>query len=188
MILGLLTNGLSAESVQIPSRGLESLTVPEGRLWAGCSLNPARPAQLSPEASRGTGVRIIPGDPYTTNPWIGRDPLNVVRILGRVDAPVSPASVPDGPPLDRRQAAQYFARWMDGIVEAYRAAYSSSGGTVEVFAVRFENERLAGATKPPASRGQARSHVVMGPDLVVVSAQSANDCFDAVRSHIESLR
>jgi hypothetical protein len=184
MILGLGTP-ISVEGAQIPSRGLESLTIPEDRLPAGCSLKPPPPAQVSPKASGDTRVGVVPGNSYATNPWIGRDLLNVARVLALID---TPASVPDGPPLDRRQAGQYLARWMEGIVEAYRAAYSSSGGAVDVVAVRFENERLAAATRPPARRGLALSRVVMGPDVVVVSAEAANDCFNAARSHIESLR
>jgi hypothetical protein len=100
---------------------------------------------------------------------------------------------PDGPALDRRQAVRYQLRWADGVAEAYRATYLwSDGSEVDVSAVRFEEEKLAGAPPPPAGPtlvDRAVSRIVIGPSVVLVSARGGtNNCFETIRDYIQSLR
>jgi len=99
---------------------------------------------------------------------------------------------PDPTTLDPRQAAQFELRWADGVTEAYRAAYlSRDGSVVEVVAVRFDDEKSARAVPSGAgpSRGGVTSRIVLGSNVARVSARGgSNGCFEAIRSHIESLR
>ena len=182
---------LAPAAGQRTTSGLEALTVPERRLPTGCRLQPSVPPQpAAPDTGRGTRLVMI-RSPFPTNPWIGREREIVARIARLVDDAASPQ--PDGPPLDRRQAAAFELRWADGIAEAYRAAYTWAGGSdVEVAGVRFEDEKRARALPPPGAGSSLRgvtNRVVIGPSVVRVSAPGGtNSCVESIRNHIESLR
>ena len=166
--------------------GLNALTVPEDRLPEGCRLKLPPPA---PAGGRGSRVVSAQPPPFSANPWLGTDRRPVATIRQILEGP---PRVPDGPPLDQRQAARYFLRFADGIVDAYRATYQwSDESDVDVYAVRFEGEDLVRELprERASSRGGVTSRVVIGPAVALVSARGGvNRCFEAVRAYIQSLQ
>ena len=167
---------------------LSSLTVPADRLPPGCTLVPeGRPAASSLQGAAvvaGTRGIITP-----TNPWVGSDRRIVAAIRQRIEGT---RPEPDGPPLDLAAATAYRLKWADHVVEAYHARYRSGDeSTIEVFAVRFDDEALAGPT-PPGGMTRARpglaNRVVIGPTVVVVSAAVSSGCFQRVSEYVTSLR
>jgi hypothetical protein len=98
--------------------------------------------------------------------------------------------MPDGPPLEARDAAAFELKLADNVVEAYHASYAAADGSqTEVFAVTFNDstlakpEPLSAMVNPP--RG-LRSRFVRGSTVVVVSG-SRSECFRAVDGYIRSL-
>jgi hypothetical protein len=195
----IITSGLVGWFLVLPSAvavaqgpiiGLETLTVPDGRLPAGCRLKPLA-APVAPDASQRSPIVVTgsSGPDLPTNPWTGRERQMMATIRRAVDG--TPMQ-PDGPALDRRQAAQYQLRWADGVAEAYRATYVwSDGSEVEVSAVRFEEEKLAAVPPPPGGLTlveRIASRIVIGPSVVLVSARGTNSCFETIRDYIQSLR
>jgi hypothetical protein len=191
-LAGFLAFPLALAAAQRPSDRLETLTVPQDRLPTGCRLKPVAPPPVLSNSSQGSRVVVTgsSGPSFPTNPYIGRERQAMAAIRRMVDGtPVQP----DGPAFDRRQAAEYQLRWAEGVAEAYRATYLwSDGSEVDVSAVRFEDEKLAGATPPQGvlfSVAGTTSRIVMGPNVVMVSARSGtNSCFETIRDHIQSLR
>src|SRR5688572_3927629 len=109
LVVAFLALPLAVAAVQGPTSGLETLTVPEVRLPPGCRLKPFAAPQIIPDASRGSPVVVTgsSGPSFPTNPWIGRERQALAMIRRMVDG--TPMQ-PDGPALDRRQAAQYQLR------------------------------------------------------------------------------
>jgi len=136
----LLAGGVVAGSVQ-SGQTLGALTVPAAALPSGCALKP--PAPRPAPISRG-GVTVIHGatwSPFPTNPWSGSDRKFVTAVRKAIDgAP----RMPDGPPLEARDAAAFELKWVEHILEAYHAGYASADGSqVEVFAVTFNDVKFA---------------------------------------------
>jgi hypothetical protein len=97
--------------------------------------------------------------------------------------------MPDGPPLEARDAAALELKLADDVREAYHAAYASADRSqTEVFAVTFSDatlakpESLSATMNPPPG---LRSRVVRGPTVIVVSG-GRRECFRAVDEYIRS--
>ena len=101
--------------------------------------------------------------------------------------------VPDGPPADARRATQYQRLLTDGVIEGYRAEYSSSDGVdLEVVALRFEDQKRAKAMTlaPVKSPAYGSAHrVVFGSTVVQITTRSHfSTCLETVQRYISSLR
>ena len=172
----------------IPS--LTQLTAPVSSLPPGCALRP--PAPGSRVAVRGEIVRVngASWSPLPTNPWVGTDREIVAAVRKTIDA--TPRMVPDGPPLDTSAAAEFELKWADNVLEAYYAGYATGDGSdVDVRAVTFDSvtvvrpEPLSGALNPAP---RVRRRFVRGATVVLVSADTVNECLEAVLAHVESVR
>ena len=168
---------------------LSALTVPSEALPGGCALQQPAPRPESGSSPEGTLVRSEEWPSFPTNPWLGSDRKLVAEVRKAIDGT---PRLPDGPPLGSRDAAAFLLKLADNVVEAYRAAYVSTGGSqVAVWAVRFNDDTLAtpeplwGTMNPP--RG-FRDRVVRGATVVLVTAPSSNACARAVDAHIRSLK
>jgi hypothetical protein len=149
---------------------LAVLTVPAKALTSECRLQP----------DSATNVRSA----FATNPWIGDDrrAMSMIKTaMGFI------TKVPDGPPLDRRQAAEFERRSMEGVHEGYRAAYEDSDGVdVEVLALDFDTAAQAAAMQLTANR---TTRFVRGSTLIVITRRDAHSgCFEAVQAHIAALK
>lgn len=167
---------------------LSTLRVPPTALPSDCALK--QPAAKPAPITRGgvTAIRAVPSSPFPTNPWSGTDRKIVTTVRKAIDgAP----RMPDGPPLDARDAAAFELKLADNVLEAYHAAYSSADGSqTEVFAIAFNDstlakpEPLSATMNPPLG---LRSRFVRASTVVVVSG-SRSECFRAVDAYIRSLK
>lgn len=169
---------------------LSSLTVPAGALPIGCALE--QPAPKPAQAPR-SGVIVLGGmmqRGFPSNPWTGTDRKLLAAVRKAIDgAP----RMPDGPPLEAREAAAFELRLADNVLEAYHAVYGPADRPqVEVHAITFSDAALAkpdplsAMMNPP--RG-LRSRLVRGATVVVVSGVAPpNECFRAIETHIGSLK
>jgi len=183
----LLVGGTVADSAR-SWQTLSALTVPPTTLPSGCSLT--QPAPTPAPMTRGgvTVIQGVPSSPFPTNPWSGADRRIVTIVRKAMDgAP----RIPDGPPLEARDAAAFELKLADDVLEAYHAAYASADGSqTEVFAVTFDDSTLAkpeplSATMNPTTG--LRSRFVRGATVVVVSG-SRSECFRAVNGYIRSVK
>ena len=183
----LLVGGADADSARSwPT--LSTLTVPPTTLPSGCALK--QPAPKPAPIARG-GVTVIqggPSSPFPTNPWSGTDRRIVTTVREAIEgAP----RMPDGPPLEARDAAALELKLADNVLEAYHAAYASADGSqTEVFAVTFNDSTLAKPESLSASMNPPpglRSRFVRGSTVVVVSG-SRSECFRAVNEYIRSVQ
>jgi hypothetical protein len=167
---------------------LSTPTVPPMALPNGCALK--QPAS-KPVPIAGGGVTVIqggPSSPFPTNPWSGTDRRIVTTVREAIDGE---PRMPDGPPLEARDAAALELKLADNVLQAYHAAYASADGSqTEVFAVTFNDSTLAkpeplSATMNPSP--EFRSRFVRGSTVVVVSG-SRSECFRAVKGYIRSLK
>jgi hypothetical protein len=183
----LLVGGAVAGSA--PSwQALSTLTVPLTALPSDCGLK--EPAPKPAPITRGgvTAIQAVPSSPFPTNPWSGTDRRIVTTVREAIDgAP----RMPDGPPLEARDAAAFELKLADNVLEAYHAAYASADGSqTEVFAVTFNDstlakpEPLSATMNPPTG---LRSRFVRGSTVVVVSG-SRSECFRAVNEYIRSVQ
>lgn len=170
---------------------LDALTMPNRALPSDCALKQpaAKPAPSS--RAQGTVTRSVEWSPFPTNPWSGTDRKLVTEVRQAIDGT---PRLPDGPPLEPRDAAVFLLKWADDVVDAYRAVYASSGGSeVGVWAVRFNDDNLAKPEPPPGtihptrSRG-FRSRLVLGATVVLVTAPASNECVRAIDGYIRSLK
>ena len=168
---------------------LSALTVPAAALPSGCALTQLAPRPAPIARGRVTVIHGAPWSPFPTNPWSGTDRKIVTEVRKVIDGT---PRMPDGPPLEAREAAALELKLADNVLEAYHAVYASADGTrVEVFAVTFNDEalakpeRLSETMNPP--RG-LRSRLVRGATVVVVSAPTAGECARTVESYIRSGR
>jgi hypothetical protein len=156
---------------------LQSLTVPAKVLTQDCRLQP------DPVGGR---VRQA----FASNPWIGDDRRAVVMIKTAMGAVMT--RLPDGPPLDRRQAADFERRSIEGVNHGYRAAYENSDGVdVEVLALDFDTAARAAGLQLTSPREAAKqtTRFVRGSTVIVIKARAAHsDCFEHVRAYIASLK
>lgn len=182
----LLASGVASSAQSV--RTLSTLTVPVKALPGSCALKKL-PAPAPVSRGRVTTIQGWALLPFPTNPWSGTDPKIVTEVRKAIDgAP----KLPDGPPLEAREAAALELKLAANVLEAYHAAYASSDGSeVEVFAATFDDTKLAkpdslSATMAPP-RG-LRSRVVRGATVIVVSARSSSECALAVDRYIRSLK
>jgi hypothetical protein len=178
------------------------LTVPPGSLPDGCRLTPP-PSPESPAPA--PIVAVLPGGgvirraprpfavpPFLTNPWFGTDYKYIAMVRSSFD---SALHLPDGPPLERADAARLRAKLAGHITEAYRALYASpSGERIEVEAVRYADSKWA--TPDPPMRRVTAAHgdstaslrIVRGATVVLITGDPQRPCFKALRNHIQSLK
>lgn len=176
--------GMSVILAQSPLT-LETLTVPPDRLPKGCQLGV--PAAEAAAATARPGRTPVHGDPIQGNPWSGTDHTLKLEarnaVDGRPSMPYAPATL--------RELGSFQAKWIENVAEAYRAEYESDGnGPVLVRAVRFEDAKWATPEPPLGTRvamGGPSARVVLGTIVARVSAGTNNECFQAVRKHLESL-
>jgi hypothetical protein len=182
----LLVGSAVAGSAQ-PAQTLSTLTVPATALPGGCALKQPTP---EPAPITRAGVTVIQGaplSPFPTNPWSGSDRRIVTTVREAMDGP---PRMPDGPPLDARDAAAFELKLAYNVLEAYHAAYASADGSqTEVFAVTFNDPNLAKAEPISATMtlSPERSRFVRGSTVVVVSGRRS-DCFRAVNAYARSLK
>jgi hypothetical protein len=152
-----------------------------------------KPAAQKPPVLLGGqgGVVVVTSESalVPSNPWQGDDRRIAAAIRRMVDG--SPRE-PDGPPLDAEGTAAFALRWAGDVVDAYGATYlSSDHSSIDVYAVRFSDERLATPAPPAGTRIVVRgatTRVVLGPTVVLVNARAQNDCFEAITEYVRSLR
>lgn len=189
LIAAAVAGSVAAAGAQ-SGRDLETLTVPEARLSPGCRLKTAAPKTQVPIGTQG-GVAVRSGEsgPIPWNPWKGEDRRIAAAIRRVVDG--SPPE-PDGPPLDAEGTAAFALRWADNVVEVYAATYlSSDDSSINVYAVRFNDEKLATPAPPAGTRNVARgatNRVVLSPTVVLVVAGTRSSCFEAISEYVRSLR
>lgn len=156
---------------------LAPLTVSENELPRGCRLTPAD-AKL--------------GFVFPSNPWLGRNPQSLVALRNIIDGPLK---IADGPPLSARQLSAFEYRWLESVVDGYRATYvSSEEDVVTVSAIRFTDVKAATvATIRPqfdsfSGPFQTFRQVTFGTAIVVVASTSESDCFLAIDAIIRKLK
>ena len=185
----LLGDSSRADAQRPPRSELDLLTITANRLPSGCRLNPADPPP-TPAAQNNVVVGSTPvfqgAADFGANPWKGSDRETVARVRLTVDGT---PELPDGPPLDRRQLAQFQLRLAEHVAEAYKATYLSTDDTgIDVFAVRFDSETMAAT--PVVSQTSSRlitRRLVLGRNVVRVSTRARSACFDAVFDYIAAL-
>ena len=148
---------------QVASLG--TLTVPAGRLPAGCTL---RTAASSAEL---------------------RDPLSARRLRVAVHMELyGRPRLPDAPPLEGRERASLESRIVANVTEAYRAQYvTTDGPAVFVSAVRFDDPKNV---PPERQRAPDAStfRLVRGATVLAISGSPKDACFQVVSKLIQSLR
>jgi hypothetical protein len=140
------------------------LTLPISERPDGCVL----------DANRGDAI----GLPLASNPWYGSDRRSMAAIRERLAPPLTP--IPDGPPLNARDAAAFRLHFADDVDLAYGAMYGSSQEIVAVMAVRFLDEARA----KDAAR---RKGLLRVGRLVVGVSDGTSDCHAAVVAHVRKL-
>jgi hypothetical protein len=118
-----------------------------------------------------------------TNPWSGTERSIIASIRMRV---FGPPMTPDGPPLTGNEARRYFLQTADGVDEGYAAFYHerSKPDVVAVYGLRFADLRGLDWANLPG----LRAHVVIMGSTVALVTGVGDECFDAVRGHVRSLR
>jgi hypothetical protein len=155
---------------------LASLTVPQNRLAAGCSLPPSDTIPLDGNRIRGG---LWAGLPISSNPWHGDDRSVVGAIRERVAA--SPP-LPDAPPLSRAELARFRLQLAEDVQEAYAAIYADAGtDRAIVYAVKFKRTPV-----PDPPYGARESVRIVRGDTVVV-ASGTGPCFEAVAAYLREL-
>ena len=179
LALGILLVLATAETRGQGAIVFESLTVPQSRLVAGCSLSPTDTVSLGGNRMR---VGLWAGLPISSNPWQGDVRSIVAAIRERV---VPSPQTPDGPLLSRAELARFRLQLAEDVEEAYAAIYADAGThLVAVYAVRFKTTPVPDQPRgAAASRGSVR--LTRGNTVVVVSGDG--QCFDAVATYLGEL-
>jgi hypothetical protein len=184
---------LAGSSARGPAQtlSLASLTVPDKNLASGCRLKPLVPATTAVVRDDRVVVAARPASsfPFPSNPWSGTDGRLVVTARSMVDGSLQ---LPDAPPPSREEASAIENRWVENVVEAYRAEYLSAEQVViSVTAIRFNDAKLA-MTKPASATlhmtGGRVDRLIVGAAVVVVQAGAKTNCFDAVDTYIRGMR
>ena len=165
----------TADTIAQDNFPLASLTVSENELPRGCRLMPSD-----------AKLRFI----FPSNPWLGRNPQSLVALRNIIDGPLK---VVDGPPLSARQLSAFEQRWLESVVDGYRATYvSSEEDVVTVSAIRFTNLKAAKAASIRRQFDSFSAHsfhrVTFGTAIVVVASTSETDCFRAIDAFIRKLK
>ena len=159
---------------------LSDLTVSSQRLPEGCLLSPTPSEKLEGNRVRSGLWAGLPSDP-----WIGTDAVQVASIAS-VFAP--PARMPDGPPLNNREAALFRLRLAEGIEEGYEAVYSlgDNGNLLIVYGLRFPTVAAAQSFLRQ-SRFAQNPNAIQAGSIVALASSPPGDCLDAVLSHLRTL-
>jgi len=154
---------------------LARLTVPPGRLTAGCVLSPAPTVAIGSNQVRGGLWGGLP-----RNPWTGTERAIVADIAEHVFG--SPP-LPDGPPLSTAELTRFRLRFVDDIAEAYGAVYTNAEmQLVTVNAVRL---KTIPASRPRGNPG-ARLQLVHGRTVAALFGES-DPCFDALAAYLREI-
>ena len=162
---------------------LSALTVPESSLPDGCRLGPPPPKPTPIVLPDGKLIQRLnlPGW-FPTNPWYGTDDWLMVEVQKTIEPPARGVQLPDGPPLERKEASRLAWSLKGHVVEAYRADYeATSGGLIRVQAVRYTDAKWA--TPDP----QQENRIVRGTTVIVVGGQPSQ-CLTAIRAYIKALK
>ena len=159
---------------------LADLTIPADRLPSGCALSPSPTIRIGNQTRTG----LWTGLPISSNPWTGTDRAIVVAILERV---IDPPPLPDGPPLTRKELAQFRSRLADDVEEAYAAIYADGDSSlVTVHAVRYSDASLV-----PTRRSSDRARPVglrLTVDRTVLAISGNNGaCSQAITALVREL-
>jgi|ERR1051326_2408158 hypothetical protein len=159
---------------------LSDLTVPADRLPTGCALSPTPSVKLDGNTYRGGLWAGLP-----SNPWTGTDAMRIASIAG-VFTP--PARMPDGPPLDGKDAALFRLRLAEGIDEGYEAVYlpSDSNMLLIVYGLRFPAVASAQSFFRQ-SRFAQDQRAVQTSSIVALVSGPEGECLDSVLAHIRAL-
>jgi hypothetical protein len=176
-VVGIVLVLVTAEALAHDTLRLETLTVPESRLMAGCRLSPSAFVRLDGNQMRGG---LWAGLPITTNPWSGNDPSITVAIRERVA--VSPRP-PDGPPLSGRELTRFRLQLAADVEQAYAAVYADEGmQPIAVYAVRFNASPIP---QSPAASGLPTGSLRLVRDrTAVVLAGNTGACSEAVGAYL----
>ena len=174
------TNAVAAEG-GAANIALDDLTVPADRLAAGCVVSPAPWVRLEGDTFRGG---LWANLPIPTNPWSGTDAQLLATIRERID----PALLPDGPPLSRGELGRFRMKLAEGVEAAYAAVYIQPGSEnlIVVQALKF----ATGAEAVSAWKNISAKNPNVVRDAsstVVVAVSGAGECFETVRTYVNSL-
>ncbi len=161
---------------------LGGLTVPAASLAEGCRLTPPPPTPTPiPLPPPEGGVMVFASNrapQFPSNPWFGSDSTYVTKVRQAFER--GPAiRLPDGPPLEPKEAAKLAWTLKGDIAEAYRASYDTTGGTVLVQAVRYTDAKWA-------TPGEGR--IVRGSTVILISGNPQLECFKVIQNYIQSLK
>ena len=167
-----ITAGMAAVFAQ-SAPAMSALTVPVGSLPEGCRLTPPPPAP--------TPIPL-PRPHFPDNPWVGTDYSYIANVRTALEH-LPPVKLPDGPPLDPTTASKLAWTLKGDIAEAYRASYETTlGGSILVQAVRYKDAKWA--TLDP----RKPDRIVRDSTVILVTGNPQGECFNAVRSYIQSLK
>ena len=139
VLVAACTTSLPAQT----SLALSSLTVPDKNLPSGCRLRPYVPA-TTPVAQAGATTTIASNQrsswPFPDNPWRGGDRKLLIGLRQRIDGPLR---LPDAPPPTASELSAWEHKWVQHVLEGYRALYDSADDSVvDVAAIKFDDARL----------------------------------------------
>ena len=173
--------GLLAVPIASPSDDeLSRLTVPADRLPKGCRLAPL----VRPDPS---GKPRADFGPLGPNPWIGNRPASMATIRHAVE----------GRPDNDLQGPALYKQLEQNLVAAYEAKYlAEDGGTVTVWAVRYDDPKLAMTPLLKTAIQGDVARIVFGSSAARVSwsfgrtmrSAPVETCYRAVRDHISALK
>jgi hypothetical protein len=166
--------------------GLPELTVPTTKLPAGCELSLAPTAPLSGNRVRGG---LWGGLQINRNPWSGVDRLMTATIRERIDPPFR---LPDGPPLNRAQLAEFRLHLADGINASYAAFYfdSAANELVSVYGLEFpsDTDAIMFRRNSRMLAGSADHVYVVPLGRIVAAIFGDGECARAVDAYVRNLR
>jgi hypothetical protein len=191
LIVFALTTWGAALTAPQTTVSLTSLTVPDNRLPTGCHLKPMTPPANSTTPDGTIHITAAPPMMYPSNPWSGTTTRLLVETRKRIDPP--PSLYYDPPPA---KANEMESQWVEHVVEAYHAIYDSAGGwSVEVWAIKFDDPKLALDTPSVTSRmlsasGPGADGRIIKRDVVVKLGGNgaSTDCFKAIDNYIREAR
>ena len=175
------------------SLALSSLTVPDKNLPSGCRLRPFVPA-TTPVAQAGATTTIASNQrsswPFPDNPWQGGDRKLLVDLRQRMDGPLR---LPDAPPPTASELSAWEHKWVQHVLEGYRALYDSADDSVvDVAAIKFDDARLVNESAAVAGSRRAipalNDRWTIGAILVHVVATARTECFQSVHAYLRTLK
>ncbi len=153
---------------------LQDLTAANTKLPSGCALAAAPRGLATP-----------------SNPWIGTSPDVLAQIREHMYGPLRP--VPDGPPLNRREANAFVRHSVDHVSEGYAAFYQGSGEEgLAVYALTFADSdslndpSVTPSATQPANKNRMVSWMTLAHTRVLIVGD-AGQCADVIQAHVRSL-